>query len=116
MSYIYIASPYTHPKADVMEERYEIVSGHTAFLLNKGIHVFSPIVHCHELAKTFGLPRHAEFWNAYNVTMLRAAGQLLVLTMEGWHESRGVKHEIYIAELLHIPLKYETPNNKERRV
>lgn len=106
MSYIYLASPYTHPDHAVMEARYKEVAEHTAQMLREGLHVFSPIVHCHKLAVEYGLPRHIDFWEAYNTTMLRVASKLLVLQIEGWEDSRGIRREITLAGIMRIPIQH----------
>ena len=63
-------------------------------MLQSGLAVYSPIVHCHELAKIADLPREAAFWMKYNFTMLAAAEILGVLMLPGWKESVGVTAEI----------------------
>jgi len=91
--YIYLASPYSHEKEDIREFRYMQVREATAQLLNEGVPVFSPIVHCHELAKHHDLPKDAEFWKFYNRTMLKWASELWLLLLLGWRESTGMESE-----------------------
>jgi len=71
MSYIYLASPYSHPSHEIMHERYEQAAAVTAHFLRNHRYVYSPIVHCHELARRHDLPRNINFWKDYNVAMLR---------------------------------------------
>jgi len=104
MSYIYLASPYTHPNPDIMQERYEHAARVTAEMLNRRQYVYSPIVHCHELACRHDLPRDINFWRDYNTAMLRLAGQLKVLKLEGWEQSVGVQFEMDLAKRLGIPI------------
>ncbi|MCP5014648.1 MAG: DUF1937 family protein, partial [Ketobacter sp.] len=47
---IYLAQPYTDPNPDVREHRFNLGERYTAELLQNGQWVYSPIVHCHELA------------------------------------------------------------------
>ena len=96
MSYIYIASPYTDDDPDVREGRYRAVCLFTSQALSKkpGYRaVFSPIVHCHELAKISNLPHEMLFWRDYNCAMLQQARQLKVLQLPGWETSVGVHFE-----------------------
>jgi hypothetical protein len=106
MSYLYLASPYTHNDPAVMEERYQKAAEMCAYLLRRGMYVYSPIVHCHELAKNFDLPRDFSFWKGYNTAMLRHADKLLVLTIPGVSESVGVQEEISLAASLNLPTIY----------
>ena len=62
MSFVYLASPYTHKKREVMMDRHHAASVATAQLLLKGAVVFSPIVHCHEIALEHQLPTDFAFW------------------------------------------------------
>lgn len=103
---IYIASPYSHPDAWMMEERYNAVTRFTAGLLGSGLIVFSPIAHCHELSRQYKLPSTFEFWRKYCLGMLDKADELYVLKLTGWEESRGVQEEIAYASTKGIPLTY----------
>lgn len=94
MSFWYLASPYSHPDAKVRELRYHTTMSATAWLLMQKKWVYSPIVHCHEMALAYALPTDAEFWKDYNLAVLSAAAGVYVLMMDGWKESRGVKMEL----------------------
>ena len=102
MSYVYLASPYSHEDHYVMEKRYQQVLKKTAELMNEGEHIYSPIVHCHEVARQYDLPRDFGFWQHYNRSMLLSAVEMYVLCIEGWKESVGVQEEIKFAESLGI--------------
>ena len=102
----YLASPYTHSDPLVREQRYLRTLEATSILLKNGIWVYSPIVHCHHMSQVFGLPYDAAFWAAYNEEMLRASAGVLVLRLEGWHISVGVKEEIQLAIRINKPLNY----------
>jgi hypothetical protein len=94
MSYTYIASPYSHPDASVRAQRYEQVLAFCAELLRAEIPVYSPIVHCHQVALDHSLPTDAQFWLSYNFAMLRPARFLYVYCIPGWNKSIGVTAEI----------------------
>jgi hypothetical protein len=91
---IYLASPYSNPDLAKMQLRYEVVRDLTAKLLKREIWVYSPIVHCHDLAEHNEMPKSSEFWYNYNVHMMSLAEQLWVLYMEGTEESKGIAGEI----------------------
>lgn len=95
---IYLASPYTADDPDLVEARYQAVAKETARLLTLGLIVYSPIVHCHHLAKEYNLPTTFDFWQDYNMGMLSAAQSLWVFTTMGWQESKGVQSEIAFAQ------------------
>jgi len=91
---IYLASPYTHIHADVMEERYQDALDYMCYLMERQRWVFSPIVHCHELAKKHSLPTHYSYWKKYNYHMLMRCDELYVLGIDGWRSSKGVRAEL----------------------
>ena len=104
MAYIYIGSPYTDKSKLIQHTRYLQVSAVVADMLCKGIHVYSPIVHCHELAKRYRLPGDFEFWEKYNYAMLEQASHFHLLELEGWNNSKGLKGEIAFAVAKRIPI------------
>ena len=95
---IYLASPYSHNNPSVMQARFKMAEKYTALLLQQGRVIFSPIVHCHELAKTYELPTDFAFWANYCLGMLEKADELWVLGLDGWRHSAGVTAEIKFAE------------------
>lgn len=106
MSYTYIASPYSHSDPSVVTARHAVVLAYTAHLLHNRKTVFSPIVHCHEIAQLASIRGDFAFWKKYNNTMLASSSKLLVLQLPGWTESLGVLQEIAFAEGKGIPVKY----------
>ena len=94
-----------------MDNRYHVACDFTAKLLNDKKWCYSPIVHCHELAKQFALPRDFEFWKEYNIAMLGLCSDIYILGIDGWRESKGVAAEIEYAKLVQIPLQLWTDRN-----
>lgn len=94
MSYRYLASPYSHEHKSVMTLRHNAAACATVWMLKQKIFVYSPIVHCHELAANFKLPTDADFWIDYNYTMLRHASTISILRIYGLLNSKGVKLEL----------------------
>lgn len=91
---IYLASPYSHPNPARIRMRFEAARFATASLLLQGLTVYSPIVHGHAIASAHDLPADFEWWMRHCIDMLSRAGDLYVLKLDGWEESRGVKAEI----------------------
>ena len=70
--------------------------------------VYSPIVHSHPLS-VLGLPGDWPFWAEHNRAMLAACQPLVVLTLPGWEQSKGIAAEVALAAELEIPVEYEDP-------
>ena len=109
MAFSYIASPYTDPDPEVMHERYKKISVYTANCLKNGDFVYSPIVHCHDMAVRHSLPRTIDFWQAYDKAMLSCSKELRIVMLEGWVDSVGIKFETAFAEEVGIPVIYVSP-------
>jgi Domain of unknown function (DUF1937) len=109
MSYAFLASPYSHPDYAVMEQRYKSALYAVEWFYRHDQTVFSPIVHCHELAKLYSLPSDAKFWWKHNRAMLISAAQLFILTIDGWDTSAGIQREVGLATVLNHPIKFIVP-------
>lgn len=103
---IYLASPYSHPRPEVMAERFRLAMQCTANLLKQGNSVYSPIAHCHELAITHNLPTDFAFWRKYDFDMLRRADTFMILKIDGYVESVGLTAEWELARTLSLPIYY----------
>lgn len=103
---IYLASPYTSEDPFLMEERYLRTCKVLCDYLIAGLWTYSPIVHCHELAKIGGLPKDSAFWRDYDFHMIDRSEALHVLRLDGWTTSVGIAEEIKHANRREIPVKY----------
>lgn len=108
MSFTYVASPYSSKDPEIIQRRFNIVEEFTGLRLLQGEHLYSPIVHCHEIAKKYDLPKDFKFWQDYNRAMLSTASLMIVLMIDGWKESVGVQGEIEFAEQCGIQVIYES--------
>lgn len=104
--FTYIASPYTHKDPLVRAQRYQRAAEVVVYLGRCGIMAYSPIVHWHEVAKTFGLAPDEAWLYTHGLVMLRAAKATSVLMLEGWARSTGVKAEIAETIRLNKTLNY----------
>jgi len=109
MDYIYLASPYSHPNADVREARVAAAMTTAADLMREGLVVFSPIAHSHPIAENHAMPGDWTFWEAQDLPLLHHAAELYVLTLDGWDQSRGVCAEIAYARGIGKPVTYIAP-------
>lgn len=112
MKYIYLASPYSHPDAEVREWRYQAACRKAAQYVAKGIAVFAPIVHSHPLVTHLKAEQCMDFdlWMKMDLPLLKDAAELHVLCIEGWRSSRGVTREIEFAQQCGIPMKQVFPD------
>lgn len=107
---IYLASPYSHPDPAVREQRYQAACQATAALLRAGELVFSPIVHSHPLV-AFDLPTAWGFWESIDRAYLERCDEVVVLMLNGWEASVGVRAEIGIARALGKPVRVLAPED-----
>ena len=107
MSFIYLASPYSHPDGAVRHERFIAACKKAAQYANKGIPVFCPIAHTHNVADFMEESKRMDFdlWMKLDLPLVRMASELHVLCIDGWRSSRGVTREIEYAGLLGLPIK-----------
>lgn len=95
---IYLASPYTHKSEKVMEARFKITEFVTAFYLKQFQPVFSPIVHCHEIARLYKLPTDFKYWQQMNRAWIKKSDMMRLLQFPEWKRSIGVDGEVKIAK------------------
>lgn len=108
MSFVYLASPYTPTGAETIADRVDAACRYAAKLMQDGYSVFSPIVHSHYVADHLGedLRLDHEFWMRQDLAIMKAASKLIVLRLEGWERSRGIKREIEAARHVNIPVEF----------
>ena len=111
---IYLASPYSDPDPAVRQARFEAVCREAARLIEQGIVVFSPIAHSHPICIHGGLdPDDLGLWMGFDGWFLRAAGEVCVLMLAGWLESKGVAAEVRMAKALRKPVTYVNPQGDD---
>lgn len=92
----YLATPYTHKDTAVLDERARLATMMAAELIEGGLNVFSPIAAHHPASLHMMKPErvtHADWMGICYSVMDRCDG-LIVSTMAGWWESKGVQLEI----------------------
>lgn len=111
--FIYIASPYSHSKEEIRDERVKAVEKFVAKLQCDYAHehvIFSPIVHSGHVSKH--MPHDSwyqsfDFWiKEIDDYFLELADEIWIFQYEGWDVSRGVLYEINYAEEKSIPVRY----------
>ena len=101
---IYLASPYSHEDQSVREIRFQAACRAAAHLINEGNVVFAPVVYGHPLAKQY-VPTDWSAWEPFCRKQLSIADEVVVLCIQGWEDSAGIKEEIVIAELNDTPIR-----------
>ena len=103
---IYLAIPYS----GIEDKSFEISSKVSAALLKKGYNVISPVVLGHVIAEQNNLMLDHDDWYDIDLAILRRCDMLLVLTIAGWENSKGVQLEIEEAKKFGMPILYVYPD------
>ena len=112
---LYLASPYTAHHWMTEQDRYLLACEAAAALMQQGHTVFSPIAHSHGIA--LFLPKHDHaFWMSQDLPFLDFTDKIVVLTLPGWEESKGIKRELEYARDKGIPIEYKSMDEITREV
>lgn len=109
-SLVYLAAPYSHPDKRVQQARFEQINEAAARLMADGLLIFSPISHTHPIALAGNLPTDFAYWERYDRAILACCSRMIVLKLQGWEQSLGVKAELAIADELELPVEFMEPN------
>lgn len=101
----YLAVPYSHDDPSIRNHRFEMVSKVGAWLIKHGHTVYSPISHCHPMAR-YGLPQGWQFWQYYDFIYMSYSRMFIVLPLDGWHKSSGLNAEYKEAVHLGLPIMF----------
>jgi hypothetical protein len=95
---IYLASPYSHPDKQIQEENFKQISRIAAKMAAKGEVAISPITYGHTLVGfNPDMPTTWEFWEEFCLSILIHCSKMIVVKMQGWENSKGIKGEIEFA-------------------
>lgn len=104
---IYLASPYSDDDPDVRQQRFVEVCRAAANLMSAGYVVFSPIAHGHSIVEAGDLAgTHHRFWMEQCLPMVDRCDEVMVLKLDGWEDSRGVREEVNYANQRGVPVHY----------
>lgn len=102
----YLASPYSHESRLFREQRALAAAKAAAELCRRGCLVFSPIAHSHPMHIHGNLPGDWDFWERFDRWFIERCERLIVLTIDGWEQSKGVAAEVKIARELIKPVHH----------
>lgn len=106
---IYIASPYSDVSDAVRYDRFIRAQAYTHHLMAQGVVCFSPIAYGRQFEKAFAVAPDYETWLDFNNWMLLASQELRILKLRGWEKSRGIQHELQLAEAHGIAITFAEP-------
>jgi hypothetical protein len=92
-TYWYLATVYRKHEAG-LDAAAEEAARYAAAFTDAGIPVFAPIPHGHAIAKHSQTSPDAQFWADLQFHFMRPAYGLIVVRMDHWNESSGIKEEI----------------------
>ena len=102
---LYTALPYSHFDPAVREHRFRTACRVAAILMKHRIPVFSPLSHSVPIAEFVGdVEDDHEFWMSMDIPILHRCDELLVVALDGWAESKGVRREMFEALMLRKPI------------
>ena len=100
--YWYMATPYSKSPLG-LDGACEAACLLAGACFRRGLHVFSPIAHNHSIAVACDIDPRDNLWMNADRPMFEAAHGLLVMAMDGWRDSVGIKEEIEWAHELKKP-------------
>jgi len=89
---VYLAAPYSAGDEELERERVRKVTEVAGKLIDAGYYVFSPLTYTERIADNGHQPPVG--WYDFDLTFLQYCGAIVVLQLDGWSESHGVKLEI----------------------
>lgn len=90
---IYLATPYSDSNPIIREERYRQACNIASILATHAIPCYVPIAFWHPISEEYQIPGDADFWKIQDHDCLALSSELWIITMEGWHRSKGITME-----------------------
>jgi hypothetical protein len=104
---IYLATPIKHKDPAVESFRIETANHAACTLHDAGIRVFSPASHGSSFSSLSSIRQSWQYWESIDIPILTTCcTHLVVLCMDGWDRSIGVKAEIAAAGEIGLLLTY----------
>ena len=111
---IYLACPYTHPSPAVRLQRFQMSAIAAAWLIvRRNKIVYSPITSSHPVNLVMiesKVEMPTELWLKYDEAFMQNCSECIVLKIEGWDISTGVKFEMEFFKQAGKPVSFLTPN------
>lgn len=103
----YLATPYSKYEGGIWLAQMEACRAAAYVIQQQNRSVYSPIAHSHYIAIHGKIdPLDHSLWMAQCKPMMDAACGLIVVKMQGWQESVGIRQEIAAFEAAGKPVEY----------
>jgi nucleoside 2-deoxyribosyltransferase len=106
---IYLACPYSDPDPAICEQRVLEADRIAAQLMVQGNIVFSPLSHSHRIAHHIENHQDCDFWLSQDLAFIDWADEIVVLKLDGWDKSKGIKIELEHAQAKGVPITWMEP-------
>lgn len=108
---VYLGTPYTK-YAKGIDAAFIDAARLAAALMQAGVKVYSPIVHCHPISVYGDIdPLNHDIWLPFDRSMMNVADAMVVGMLPGWKESYGVEREIETFQSLNKPVYLVDPKD-----
>ena len=104
MGFLYLACQFSHNDPATEHQRYQKCCRATAKLIAARIPVFSPLCNSVPAVELGGLEASHDDFMAVDLAILHRSDEILILGLEGWEQSLGVKKEMFEALSLRKPI------------
>lgn len=97
MRKIFLACPYSHADADVVQQRFVACNRVAAQIMEAGDAVFSQVTMSHPINLVLTKTEKAaigKMWAPVDALYLNLMEELIILDLEGWDKSAGIQREI----------------------
>lgn len=117
MSFVYLASPYSHKLESVRDLRAGLVTDMAIQITKEGVPVYSPIMMWHEPAvglqhngHDFSKGSDSLNWWFSDQAFITACDEFWLALIDGWESSEGMRREMELAiklgkEIRHVALQ-----------
>lgn len=100
----YLACPYSSDQKEVIAERMKTFGWVASRLINQGMIIVSPLTNHLLIEQGHDIAGNWSFWKNYSEVLVSRSDVLLVLTLDGYYESSGVRGETAVAARNKIPI------------
>jgi len=106
---IYLACPYSHVEMSIRIARFEESARAAAYLIHQGMFVYSPITMTHPIDLVMadeGDTMGTDYWVDFDEAFMDVCAEMIILTLPGWQQSRGIAREIAYFEAAGKPIRF----------